>query len=385
MIQISIVGLIFFLAVALVIALLLSAGARTAFANFFLGLGYLIQAGFLGIRNMLRTAAPAAGAAAGGVATIAGRVFMVFMIIALLLLLAILAIYVMVVVGLIKIGFAIGHGEAALILIVLFITWGFLSAIPYWGPLRPLVRIRQWVVLPAVGGLSVFLIGCLIWWVFGNISPRGQSSLERSASNKAEETWNGLDKSSLQSESESGIFARVNKGTRVYNSKNQPFSSLKEGDMVLVLNTEGEKKSKESEGKIFIMLPNDDGEFIGGKRGYIPSRIIDWDWKKPTGNSPEKTDGSGKKPGTDPKGKKEGGRIKTTKDLPTFEVVHKGVTIHSIRMDMKRGEYEFNQPVDVFIGSNPIPKEKDGSKLTLDRDEKMVLINAKGKPLEVTF
>ena len=182
--------------------------------------------------------------------------------------------------GLLAIGVIIGKFKVAFVLMAILGLSGMVLALPKFGFFNPLRWANSWVMRPITYVLVICLLASAGWWIFGVFSPKTQESLGRAAKNGAIQTANWLDKQSLQSEKESGIFARVSVDCRVYNNSGQSITSLKNKDLVYVLDTEGKAKTMDGEGMTHVMLPNQDGDFIGGKRGWVPSRNINWDWKE---------------------------------------------------------------------------------------------------------
>jgi hypothetical protein len=132
---------------------------------------------------------------------------------------------------------------------------------------------RKVVVWSAIGILSINL--------FSLLSPAFLSpSLNRWTENKKNEVVNVLDKDSLKSEKESGIFAKTNAKTTAYNKDYQPVHQFEAGDMVMVLDTKGATADKNGEGAAHVMWANPAGDFVAGNTGYIPTRTLDWDWQK---------------------------------------------------------------------------------------------------------
>ncbi|PIR73806.1 MAG: hypothetical protein COU40_00535 [Candidatus Moranbacteria bacterium CG10_big_fil_rev_8_21_14_0_10_35_21] len=129
---------------------------------------------------------------------------------------------------------------------------------------------------------TVLLIIFGLPFLIGMCSPEFNTSLWRYIGNKTLEGSNSLNKGSLNSEPESGIFGTVSENTTLYNDNNSPFKKIERGMFVRVLDLEGKKANRESEGLTYVMTPNEDGDFIKGSRGYIPSRKVNWDRKEST-------------------------------------------------------------------------------------------------------
>lgn len=145
-------------------------------------------------------------------------------------------------------------------------------AIPIWGRLA---QFSLWALTPIV--LTAFILLCVGVW-----SPTIKGSANRQGENVKQELANSLDKNSLKSEKESGIFAKISTKTTAYNMKYQPLHQFAVGDTVLVLDTKALPADKKGEGAVHVMWANSIGDFVDSNTGYIPTRTLDWDWQKST-------------------------------------------------------------------------------------------------------
>lgn len=220
-----------------------------------------------------------APAAAPATATALRRIIATVLFLVIIFLLFVLFVYFLAALSIMAVGNATGNWYAASIFLLTILVWGIFSATPSMLIFRPLRWISSWIVRPIAVILALYLLWGAAWHVFGNVSPQLAKSAGRSGNATVEQFANDLDKKSIQSEREAGTFAKASADTKVYNRNRQPFSSLKKGDLVYVLDKQGASKTNDHEGLIWIMLPNQDGEFVGGQRGFIPSRLIDWEWK----------------------------------------------------------------------------------------------------------
>jgi hypothetical protein len=274
-----------------VIAILVWTRFRTGALAIFRGICYGIEIAAVSIWRVLSGAAPVAMASTAGVATvgIAWQLLQVVMILGLAYLLFLLVLVILVTFGtIITTGLITGHWIASLILLIALIGWGMLSLVPQFSLFRPLTFLRRWIVRPVAIGLTIYLAIGFCWLIAEQVSPR----FHRWAENRMEETGNGLNKGSLQSEPEAGVFAKVTKKTEAYNKHDQAFRTVEEGTTVRVLDLKGKRTTIDSEGKTHVMFPNKHGDFVGGDDGWIPSRVIDWNGEK--SKQAEQTLSSGK-------------------------------------------------------------------------------------------
>ncbi|HLN19412.1 MAG TPA: hypothetical protein VK255_04570 [Patescibacteria group bacterium] len=270
--------LIFLISLSVFIIVLRSANFRKGLTNSMLIVRYALEAAVKLLKKaaihfwsfMKGNAAPASGATIGSAAP-----WIILLIAAVVILVIIPLLLLLIFPGLILIVIGVASGNTLIafsVLILLLISW--ILYIPS-RLLRTAWIARQIFVNPLIIGLIGFLAFSLGWSIFGLISPRGHSSIERSASNHTASWWNSLDRGSMASEEESGDFVRVILNTRQYNDNGISLKSLKVGDTVEILDYKGKKKSKDSEGMIFVRTPNDDGDFFNGQRGWVPSRALD--------------------------------------------------------------------------------------------------------------
>lgn len=267
-----------YLLTAIVIIGLLIPGYRPTIINIFTSLWNLICGLFSRLWNFISGNAPNVGA---GAVSIFRRIIALILLLVLIAIIIVILGYVLLGGAMLALGSISGNFGLTMLMLLLLIIYGFIGIFPS----NFLFKAVRAIISLVVTGMLIYISGTIIWTAFGKISPEVQKSATRASKNTAGELANKLDKYSLQSEKESGIFARVKNDCRVYNSKNQSFTSLKKDDLVYILNTEGKQKNTDGEGMTQIMLSNQDGDFIGGKRGWIVSRVIDWNSSETTPES----------------------------------------------------------------------------------------------------
>lgn len=270
---------------------------RTGVVAVFMGIVYALQIAAFYIGIAMRqfwafvrgTAAPAVGAAAGTAAAttipLAQRVLGILMVLILVWLIILVLLFILATFGIVVTGIMTGHWLAAFFLLLALFGWGMLSLVPRFRLFAPLVALRRYIVRPVVIGLSIYLLIGIAWSIFGLISPKGHTSIERSAANHSASWWNSMDRKSMGSEEEAGDFVRVIVNTRLYNEKGISIKTLKVGDTVEILDYKGKKKDKDGEGMTHARTPNDDGDFIKGTKGWVPSRALDLEKKHSSANN----------------------------------------------------------------------------------------------------
>lgn len=256
--------------ITIIIVGLLIPGYRPTVINFFTAFGNLILGTFSRLWSFISGNAPTVGA---GAVSIFRRIIALTLFLVLIAIIIVILGYVLLGGAMMVLGAISGNFGLTMLMLLLLIIYGFIGIFPS----NFLFKAVRAIISLVVTGILIYISGTIVWTAFGKISPEVQKSASRASKNTAGELANRLDKYSLQSEKESGIFARVKNDCRVYNSKNQSFTSLKKDDLVYVLNTEGKQKNTDGEGMTQIMLPNQDGDFIGGQKGWIVSRVINWD------------------------------------------------------------------------------------------------------------
>lgn len=189
------------------------------------------------------------------------------------------------------------------LIFILGVSWiGFWAAIGSWasspiaglivgiGSLVGILFFRKFTRPIVTIALIIIGLGFGQMWLKSS-SPMIKDSADRRVTTIEQSITNALDKSSLKSELESGIFAKVRTPTTAYTSS-APYTPLHQftvGDMVLVLDTKGAKADKSGEGGVHVMWANPAGDFVAGNTGYIPTRTLDWDWQNwSKKDSPEK-------------------------------------------------------------------------------------------------
>ncbi len=235
---------------------------------------------------------------AGAVAVPAlGWIGGILLILALVVIVFVGGLYFMAGITILTIGGILGHWQAAFWALLALLVWGSLSALPQIAMLKPLRWISCWIARPITIILFIYLAIVAGWGVFGNLSPQLQTSIGRSGGNKVGEIANSLDKGSMKSEPEMGIFAKVLEDSQIYNNSRQPVFSVQKGSTVLVKDLNGQKADVDSEGMTKVMLPNRNGDFQQGNEGWIPTRKLDWNWQvwdtKAKGKNETMTENSG--------------------------------------------------------------------------------------------
>lgn len=174
-------------------------------------------------------------------------------------------------------GIYTGFWKSGIILGILFPIWflffispRFMYRIPVLGRI---MRLSRWTVTPVV-------VICAFFLAFALVAPNTSKSLPRYAANQEEELANRLGKDSLQSEPKSGVFARVTEDVAICNESGLPIRTLQKGDIVRLLNLSGTKADDHSEGMVEVMYQDEFGRYSGKKKGRLPSRVLDWNWKR---------------------------------------------------------------------------------------------------------
>lgn len=165
---------------------------------------------------------------------------------------------------------------SAITIVVLFPFWFLACLIPSgminhrWFPGSGMLKLAK-VLLSIALLVATVNLGIGLW------SPTVKQSADRSSGNFKQVIANFLDKCSLKSESESGIFAVITEDKAVlYNDISQVVvENIPKGTPVKVVDLKGEPAAPRFEGMTKVMLKNEHGDFVGGFEGYIPSRKLD--------------------------------------------------------------------------------------------------------------
>lgn len=202
---------------------------------------------------------------------------------------------------------AIIGGSGWVLLVVLMAAIGvyassFWSAViisllfPIWFAafIMPPILNRVWLIGPIFRIVrlvfSPILIIALFFLLVGIWSPAIKGSWDRWSENKKQEVANSFDKSSLKSEPEMGVFARVTADSQVYNQAGNPRFFVQKGTVVKMTDHRGKRANANSEGMVKVMLPNRHGDYQMGNEGWIPTRKLDWDWQVKTDSPPAPTE-----------------------------------------------------------------------------------------------
>ncbi|HAT74209.1 MAG: hypothetical protein US30_C0012G0006 [Candidatus Moranbacteria bacterium GW2011_GWF2_36_839] len=240
------------------------------------------------------TAGTSVGRATLTVASTAWRIIIIFLIVAIVLglitIISIASLYALVAKLILWFGILTGNASPASILIYLLVMWGVFEMLPnYWifKPLKWLSKKNGFVPLAVIAVVIYIAItgsSTLLWQKFGNVSPKLQGSITRSVNNHVQGITNSLDKKSIHSEAEQGIWGLVLEGGATYNQAGQVVETdgLKANTRVKACELKGKPATEGAEGLICVMLPNKYGDFVDGNRRWVPSRKISWE------NQPEK-------------------------------------------------------------------------------------------------
>ncbi|MEI8175077.1 MAG: hypothetical protein WCG28_03960 [bacterium] len=172
-----------------------------------------------------------------------------------------------------SIGFYVKAPIAGLVIALLLPVWcilRLLRGLPWVGKFfRYLLPISWWIT-------TTVLVIALVYFLVGVWSPEFKASADRLYANKKLEWANSMDKKSIQSEPESGIFATAKETASVYNDKNIVIQTLRQGEIVMVIQLDG-KKEENKEGMTKVRVSNENGDFYtGGKIGWVASRLLEF-------------------------------------------------------------------------------------------------------------
>lgn len=171
------------------------------------------------------------------------------------------------------IGFYVNAPVAGLLIGLVFPIWLLffvLSGIPVFGGItKPIFWFLTVIITPAV-----------LWFSVGIWSPEVKGAINDYTRNGKGEIANFLNKKSLQAEPMAGIVGyAIEDGIIVYNAKDQrtPAKKLCKGDAVMVMSlTDTKPVNFEGEGMVLVKLANENGDFLGGRNGWVVSRKISW-------------------------------------------------------------------------------------------------------------
>ena len=160
---------------------------------------------------------------------------------------------------------------SALIISFLFPVW-------FMAFIMPPFANRLWVIGPIMRGMrtigSPVLVVATIVLLVGIWSPEVKGSLDRWSQNQKQTLANKLDKSSLQSEPESGVIATLAEETVLYDNNGNAVWKMPKGTRVMILDLRGYSKTDRFEGMTRVMLENKYGDFANGNRVFVPSKKI---------------------------------------------------------------------------------------------------------------
>lgn len=272
---------IWLILVAVVLGFVFLTPARQVMIDFFAAAWNFICYAAGRIWDFLRGAAPVAGTVALTTGAIIGRILL-FVALAIILFITIL--YATLGAGIMAAGIITGHWKAALLLLTALMFWGSLSLIPSIGMFRPLTIASRYVVRPVVILLSIYLIICTGWWAAGQIAPEMHRSADRLMDSGSTELVDLMDSKSIETEGKLGKIGRVDyAGVHGYKEVDGTLftANLQKGKYVrLVTEIPGQKLSKASGGMVWVMLQNDQGDFVRGSLWMVHPHKVNWDWQQ---------------------------------------------------------------------------------------------------------
>jgi hypothetical protein len=158
---------------------------------------------------------------------------------------------------------------SAMVLFFLMPVWLFVF-------IMPAMIGGIWIIGPAIklarGILSPIMAVAFLYLFIGLWSPAIKASLDRSAFNLKQTIANYFDKGSIVSEPESGIKAKINQETVVYDEKSMPFPNYKaeSGLQVEVVNLNNEVHNM-----FLVRLPNKNGDITArSSEVYVPRNKV---------------------------------------------------------------------------------------------------------------
>lgn len=181
---------------------------------------------------------------------------------------------------------------SAIIFMILFPFWAVSSI---WNGIRE-IRLRRRgmtiIIRPARRflrfALSAVLIISVVNICFGFWSPVAKANFNQLVGDAGVAVANFFGEKSLQSEAQSGNFAWVTEDTVAILKKTGADYPVKKGSLVLVPSTKGKKADETSEGLVLVVFQNDHKSFgRGSMPGFIPSRLLDFNYKKAKAEEPK--------------------------------------------------------------------------------------------------
>jgi hypothetical protein len=175
-------------------------------------------------------------------------------------------------------GNMVNSGMSGFLFGIFFPFWFFffimpagVNRVPFLGKMT---IFSKWVLTPVIAI-------CFLNLLIGLWSPAVKGSFDGWASNKKQEIASAFDKSSVQSEPESGMFAKLSEKATIYSQREggNPIADLPDGEVVLVLGISERQKVTETEGRVRVRLSDQYGDF-NGKFGWVPARKLEWNWKR---------------------------------------------------------------------------------------------------------
>lgn len=153
---------------------------------------------------------------------------------------------------------------SALIISFLFPVW-------FMAFIMPPFANRLWVIGPMMRGMrtigSPILVVATIILLVSVWSPDIKGSFDRWSQNQKQTLANKLDKSSLQSEPETGVIATLTEETVLYNETKAVWK-MPAGTRVMIMSLKG------CNGMVMVMLENKYGDFFKGNIVFVPSSKI---------------------------------------------------------------------------------------------------------------
>ena len=132
--------------------------------------------------------------------------------------------------------------------------------------------------------LTTILVISTIFLLVGIWSPVVKGSWNRWAKNQKQEMADKFDESSTKTEGKLGKIGRVDyAGVHGYKEVDGTLftANLQKGKYVrLVTEIPGQKLSKASGGMVWVMLQNDQGDFVRGSLWMVHPHKVNWDWQQ---------------------------------------------------------------------------------------------------------
>ncbi|EKE20070.1 MAG: hypothetical protein ACD_8C00057G0021 [uncultured bacterium] len=177
----------------------------------------------------------------------------------------------------------------SLLIVVIFIVLGFYANAPVSGLLVGIIVGTGIVAAVTANGINLAQARtCALWlgvvilflalprFVIGICVPRANVSIDRISKNHKQAIVNTLDKYSLKSEAECGVFGIINENSGVYDENMKEVWYIKVGAKIKAADLSGKPAEAVPEGYSRVVIHNVRGDFADGNVVYIPSRKINW-------------------------------------------------------------------------------------------------------------